>query len=218
MPVIHILMILRQVKYHSILNLLMHGPLQVFRRDRICYSLKHSFNNNIVSGFNRAKFAWYVIDPLFLRNGSSTPDYIKQNPDEQSSHFVREIYENEIFPYKESPSGIPTNIAVLNVAFYPDEKGQYNYDTDPGPYSAGIDADGKLNNPNSRWGGMMREILTSDFETANIQYIKFWMMDPLWKIPVMREEIFILISGIFRKIFCAIQGRVLKTGCLIHLL
>ena len=141
------------------------------------------FNNNLVSGFNRAKLAWYVIDPLFLRNGSSTPEHIKKNPDTQSSHFVREIYENEIFPYKESPSGIPTNIAVLNVAFYPGEKGPYNYDTDPGPYSSGMNYDGKLNSPNSRWGGMMREILTSDFETANIQYIKFWVMDPFVENP-----------------------------------
>jgi cell surface protein SprA len=140
-------------------------------------------NNNLSSGFNRAKLAWYVIDPLFLRNGSSTPDNIRANPDEQSSHFVREIYENEIFPYKESPSGIPTNIAVLNVAFYPDEKGPYNYDAGPGLYSAGINGDGKLNNPNSRWGGIMREVLTSDFETANIQYIKFWLMDPFVENP-----------------------------------
>lgn len=136
------------------------------------------FSNSLVSGFNRAKIAWYVIDPLFLRNGSSTPDHIKQNPDEQSSHFVREIYENEIFPYKESPSGIPTNITVLNLAFYPDEKGPYNFDTEPGPYSGGMSPAGKLNNPESRWGGIMREVLTSDFETANIQYIKFWVMDP----------------------------------------
>jgi cell surface protein SprA len=136
------------------------------------------FNNNLVSGFNRAKLAWYVIDPLFLRNGSSTPEYIKQHPDEQSSHFVREIYENEIFPYKESPSGIPTNLTVLNLAFYPDEKGPYNYDTYPGPYSAGMNSLGKLDNPQSRWGGIMREVLTSDFESANIQYIQFWVMDP----------------------------------------
>jgi cell surface protein SprA len=64
------------------------------------------------------------------------------------------------------------------VAFYPQDKGPYNFDTDPGPYSAGVDPNDKLNNPTSRWGGMMREILTSDFETANIQYIKFWLMDP----------------------------------------
>jgi cell surface protein SprA len=141
------------------------------------------FNNNLVSGFNRAKLAWYVIDPLFLRNGSSTPSYIKQHPDEQSSHFVREIYEDEIFPYKESASGIPTNLTVLNLAYYPGEKGPYNYDTDPGPYSEGMNTTGKLNDPKSRWGGIMREVLTSDFETANIQYVKFWVMDPFVENP-----------------------------------
>jgi cell surface protein SprA len=141
------------------------------------------FNNNLVSGFNRAKLSWYVIDPLFLRNGSSTPDYIKQHADQQSSHFVREIYENELFPFKESASGIPTNITVLNLAYYPEEKGPYNFDTDPGPYSEGMNTDGKLKDPKSRWGGIMREVLTSDFETANIQYIKFWVMDPFVEDP-----------------------------------
>jgi len=136
------------------------------------------FNDDPVSGYNRAKLAWYVIDPLFLRNGSSTPSYIRNNPDFQSSHFVREIYENEIFPYKESASGIPTAIAVLNLAYYPSEKGPYNYDTDPGTYSAGMNQDGQLNDPKSRWGGIMREVLTSDFESANIQYVEFWLMDP----------------------------------------
>ena len=135
-------------------------------------------NNNLTSGFNRAKIAWYVIDPLFLRNGSSTPEYIKQHADEQSSHFVREIYENEIFPNKESTTGIPTTIAVLNLAYYPEERGPYNYDVSPGPYSRGLNSTGKLNDPKSRWGGIMREILTNDFEAANIQYIKFWVMDP----------------------------------------
>ena len=140
-------------------------------------------NNNLSSGFNRAKIAWYVIDPIFLRNGSSTPDHIKKNPDEQSSHFVREVFETEIFPYKESASGIPTNISVLNLAYYPGERGPYNFDTDPGLYSHGINSDGTLNDPATRWGGVMREVLTSDFETANIQYIKFWLMDPFVEDP-----------------------------------
>ncbi len=140
-------------------------------------------NNNLASGYNRAKLSWYVIDPIFLRNGSSTPDYIRKNANLQSSHFVREIYEDEIFPYRESPSGIPSNIPVLNLAFYPGEKGSYNFDTDPGPYSKGINAENMLNDPETRWGGIMREVLTSDFEAANIQYIKFWLMDPFVENP-----------------------------------
>ncbi|OFY73081.1 MAG: cell surface protein SprA, partial [Bacteroidetes bacterium RBG_19FT_COMBO_42_7] len=140
-------------------------------------------NNNLTSGNNRAKIAWYVIDPLFLRNGSSTPTHIKQDPGSQSSHFVREIYENEIFPNRESTSGIPTTISILNIAYYPGEKGPYNFDTDPGTYSRGMTPAGKLDDPESRWGGMMREVLTSDFETANIQYIEFWLMDPFVENP-----------------------------------
>lgn len=145
--------------------------------------LEHLFpeaklSKDIRSGFNRAKVAWYVIDPLFLRNGSTTPDHIRANPDLQSSHYVREIYETEIFPFKESASGIPTNISVLNVAFYPTERGPYNFNVIPDGYSAGLSPDGLLNSPRTRWGGMMRELLTNDFESANIQYIKFWVMDP----------------------------------------
>jgi cell surface protein SprA len=144
------------------------------------------FNNDWTSGFNRSRISWYVIDPLFLRNGSTTPDHIKNNADLQSSHFVREIYETELFPFKESPSGIPTNLAVLNLAFYPEERGPYNYETSGSAYSSGLAADGSLLSPETRWGGIMREVLTSDFEAANIQYIKFWLMDPFTEDPTMQ--------------------------------
>ncbi|KPK82975.1 MAG: cell surface protein SprA, partial [Bacteroides sp. SM23_62_1] len=132
--------------------------------------------NNRRYGFNRAKLAFYVIDPLFLRNNSLTPAHMKADPNTQSSHFVEEVFETDIFPNKENPSGVPTNIAVLNVAFYPREKGPYNYTLD-------IDQDGLLSNPSTRWGGIMREIQTNDFETANVEFIEFWLMDPYVEYP-----------------------------------
>jgi cell surface protein SprA len=137
-----------------------------------------NLTNALEYGFNRALLAWYIIDPLLLRNTSLTPDHIKNDKDLQSNHFVREVFEQEIFPAKETPRGEPTNIPVLNLAFYPSERGPYNYDTRPGHYSAGINSDGTLADPQSRWGGMMRKIETSDFETSNIEFIEFWMMDP----------------------------------------
>ncbi len=127
--------------------------------------------NDLSYGFNRAKLAWYVIDPLFLRNNNLTPAHIRQDPNQQSSHFVREIYEKEIFPNRESAYGEPTNIPVLNLAYYPNERGPYNFDTN-------LNTEGFLNNPENRWAGIMREIQTNDFEAANIEYIEFWMMDP----------------------------------------
>jgi cell surface protein SprA len=132
-----------------------------------------NLNNNLAYNYKRAKLAWYIIDPLFLRNNSLTPGYIRRNPNLQSSHFVREIFESEIFPNRNNPQGIPTNISVLNLAFYPKEAGSYNYTTN-------VDANGVLANPQGNWGGIMRSLPdhAKDFETANIEYIEFWLMDP----------------------------------------
>jgi cell surface protein SprA len=135
-----------------------------------------ALNTGLAYGFNRAKFCWYVIDPLFVRTSNLTPDHITK--EDQSNQYVRMILESEVFPNKETQNGQPTNIAVLNLAFYPKERGQYNYDVDPTPYSSGCAADGTLNDPNTRWGGIMRKIETTDFESTNMEYIEFWMMDP----------------------------------------
>ena len=54
---------------------------------------------------------------------------------------------------------------VLNLAYYPNERGPYNLDPS-------LDANGRLLNPGKRWGGMMRKLETSDFEAANIEYIQ----------------------------------------------
>ena len=127
--------------------------------------------NDLRYGFNRAKLAWYIIDPLFNRSSTETPRHIKDDKEQLSNHYVRIVDENELFPNKEAAIGQPTNIPILNLAYYPRERGPYNFD-------ANIDANGFLNNPAQRWGGMMRKIETSDFEAANIESIEFWVMDP----------------------------------------
>jgi len=135
-------------------------------------------NDSLSYGFNRAKLAWYEIDPLFLRNSSNTPDYIKKDPEMQSNNLVREVYEAEIFPDRETPVGLPTNIPVFDLAFYPSEKGPYNFDTQASRVSRGLNPDGTLRAPETRWAGIMRSLQTSDFEAANIEFIEFWVMDP----------------------------------------
>lgn len=135
------------------------------------------FNDSLISGFNRALTSWYYVDPLFQRNQSGiTPSHI--TPTDQSNNFVREIPQAEIFPNKSQPNG-PQTITCMNVAFYPGERGPYNYDVDSIPgISAGLNSNGGLNDPASRWGGIMRKIETNDFEASNIEFIQFWMMDP----------------------------------------
>jgi len=134
--------------------------------------------NDQAYGFNRARLAWYIVDPLFHQNNSLTPDHIKNDPDQQSNHYVREVLINELFPNKDIPQGQPQNMAVLNLAYYPAERGPYNYDVEPTPYSAGLEQDGSLAAPSTRWAGVMREIQTSNFETANIEFLQMWILDP----------------------------------------
>ncbi len=135
-------------------------------------------DTSLAYGYNRAKMSWYTIDPsvFYDRNSNIRPENISN--DELSDNYVRQILETEVFPNRDIPNGTPPNIGVLNVAYYPDTKGPYNYDVTPTNISAGLTPDGKLNDPQSRWGGMMRKIETSDFEAANIEYIEFWVMDP----------------------------------------
>ncbi len=135
-------------------------------------------NTGFDYGKNRARFAWYIIDPTIFYDvrGTYRPQNISK--DEISKNSTRQVLETEVFPNKDIPNGTPTNIPVLNLSFFPSERGEYNYDVNPGPYSAGLKADGHLAKPESRWGGIMRSMETTDFESANIQYIEFWMMDP----------------------------------------
>ena len=46
-----------------------------------------------------------------------------------------------------------------------------------------IDANGNLLNPKEAWGGMMRNIDQTDFETSNIEFIEFWVQDPFMLKP-----------------------------------
>jgi len=133
-------------------------------------------------GKNRAQFAWYIVDPLFYdRTGGIRPP----NVDAQaiSRNDSRQVLETEVFPNKSIPNGIPTNIPVLNLSYVPSLRGPNNYDVEPSNYSSGLNEDGTLRNPESRWGGIMRRIESSDFEAANIEYIEFWMMDPFTEDP-----------------------------------
>ena len=131
-----------------------------------------NLTNDIRTGYDRARISWYTIDPLFTRRSSSlTPAHIKSDIEQLSNHYVREVYERELYPNKESTYGESSTLSLFDVTYYPNERGPYNLDTD-------VDIDGHLNNPEKRWGGITRQLTTTDFESANIQYLEFWLLDP----------------------------------------
>ena len=121
---------------------------------------------------DRAHLAWYTVDPIFGYPQTNTPDHIRDDLAALSDHRTRIIYQEEIYPNRQEASNVDTKLAALNLAYYPEERGQYNIS------ASEIDAQGKLTNPEKRWAGMMRRLETTDFEKANIEYIQFWLMDP----------------------------------------
>lgn len=136
-----------------------------------------SLSNTISTGNNRARLNWYTVDPLYTRNQSgTTPGYYDKNI--FSNNFWRQVLEIELFPNKGNPNGQPNILPVMDLAFFPNQRGQYNYDVNPTSTSAGMDRNGNLKAPESRWGGIMRRLETNDFQAANIEYVQFWMMDP----------------------------------------
>ena len=129
----------------------------------------------LTSGYNRARLAWYTIDPLFTRRSSSlTPSHIKSDLDQLSNHYVREVPVRELFPQRNQNSyqGATSMLNILNLAYYPSERGPYNFNAND------LQPDGTLAHPEKHWGGMMRKLDTNDFETANVEYVEFWMLDP----------------------------------------
>ena len=131
-----------------------------------------SLINNIEYGKNRALLSWYYIDNMFNQSTSSTPTYIRKDKVQLSNHFVRQVSENEIFPNKELVYGQSSYIQTLDLAYHPTERGPYNI------YADSYGSDGKLLRPETKWGGIMRKLETTDFETNNIEYLEFWLMDP----------------------------------------
>lgn len=118
----------------------------------------------------RAKASWYIIDNLFYRStGSPKPGNI--GPEDIKLHYVRAVGPQEIFKNRDL-SAVNLNETVFDIAYYPSERGQYNY-------SLNLDDRGRLKNPRNNWGGIMRSVNTdTDFDAANIEYVEFWMMDP----------------------------------------
>ena len=133
-----------------------------------------SDKTGVTSGMNRALLAWYNVDPIFTRRSSTlTPSHIKSDLEQLSNHYVREVYVKELYPNRDQSTynGATSTLPVLNLAYYPEERGPYNLTHD-------LNADGTLQQPETKWGGMMRKLETTDFEQANIEYIEFWMLDP----------------------------------------
>ncbi len=120
----------------------------------------------IQNGFDRAFLNWYTIDPIFY--GPQRPAEISD--DDVSDLYARRVFIEELFPETDLVQGQLAVINTLDLNYYPTERGPYNFD----PSASG---NAPLD-PNESWAGITRQITSTDFEQANVEYIEFWVQDP----------------------------------------
>ncbi len=134
--------------------------------------------NELRTGAKRSKLSWYNIDQIFY--GSSLKP-VNIDSDELSRAEVRQINFSELFPQVDLDITQSTIIRTLDLSYYPEERGAYNYDDS-------FNNEGKYSNPEDRWAGITRALTTTNFQQANIEYVQFWLMDPYENYSITPEE------------------------------
>lgn len=119
-----------------------------------------SLSNDLEYNKNRARISWYNLEPSLDRLASRT------------SIYTREIEQQDVFQNVQYTGLTYQGIRTFDLTYVPTERGPYNFDT------TNINPDGTLQNPEDRWGGVMRSIQNSDFEASNIEFVEMWVMSP----------------------------------------
>ena len=142
---------------------------------------------------NRARLAWYTIEPnLQDRNSANNP--LANNIAALSDSRVRQVFTNELFPQR-TTNITDVQLPTFDLSYYPKERGPYNYNhkdliTDPSDPTKVV-----FNKPSEKWGGIMRALDQTDFETGIIEYVEFWVQNPFNDSTTARKGKLILNLG-----------------------
>lgn len=118
----------------------------------------------------KAKIAWYTVDNSIFYRQNQRPSNISD--EDLENHYERPIQPQEIFRQRDL-NLVNINEPIFDIAYFPTERGQYNYNTA---------FDTESSNPTlvqQRWGGITRPITNEvNFNKTNVEYLEFWLMDP----------------------------------------
>ena len=129
----------------------------------------------LANGYQRAKLAWYTIDQSYYTNGPNVPRSITAQT--LANHYTRGIPRNEVFPNKDLGATGNGFEYTFDMAYFPGERGPYNYTPNVQPGGRLFSAAAGL--PDNKYGGISRGItFDTDFDNSNVEYLEFWMMDP----------------------------------------
>lgn len=146
-----------------------------------------SLRDSLAYNYNRARLAWYFIEPTLVDGTNGLPDYVKNDPNQ---HYIRLVQQQDVYPEKQQANGL-TALSTLDLGYYPSERGPYNFTTvflDP--------TTGRFVNPANRWAGIQRPIDYSDFEASNVEFIEFWVLDPFINNPTNRGQLYINLGNV----------------------
>ncbi|MEY2646436.1 MAG: cell surface protein SprA, partial [Bacteroidota bacterium] len=155
-------------------------PMDRFPADAVSDSVNYNFS--------RSRLAWYTIEPT-LQDKNSGNNPVAANVADLSDPRVRQVFTNELFPQK-TTNITDVQLPTFDISYYPKERGPYNFDY------KNLDANGKLNNPSAKWGGIMRSLDQTDFETSVIEYVEFWVQDPFIKSPAAKGKLILNLGNV----------------------
>ena len=126
---------------------------------------------SIESNFNRAKISAYTVDySLYGSSGLETGNLGINSQEVNNFAYERVVASQALFPNRSIANNINIPIGVLDISYFPTERGIYNYNPR---------LDNFINNPRKNFGAITRAITSdTDFDNANIETLEFWMMDP----------------------------------------
>ncbi len=159
------------------------SPLDWYEASTPRYEVNDKFNGNkddLSYNYFRAKLAWYSVDQIFYGIGETPPSI---DADELSRAETRQVNFGELFPNVQLDITQNAQIRTLDLAYFPRERGSYNFDT-----GSDVNTDGTFSDPENRWAGIMRPLTTNNFDQANVEYIQFWVMDPYENYSITNAE------------------------------
>ena len=136
------------------------------------------------SNVNRAKLMWYSINEQG-GFGSNSGQSVRSVEDTKDPYFGF-LTDQDIFKNKDNGQGLNGTFParIFDLTYLPSVRGPYNFD-EPGSGIAGIskgmDNDGRLNKPETRWAGIMRALPYNDFEASNVEFMDIWVLSPYLK-------------------------------------
>jgi cell surface protein SprA len=126
-----------------------------------------NLSNDLDYNKNRSRLYWYIMDPDIINRANNATD------DDKKSVYVKQFRLQDLFRNLENQPNQNNLLRTFDLAYYPKERGPYNFSTE------NIDpTTGDFTDPEKRWGGVMRSLQNNDFEANNIEFMEVWVMSP----------------------------------------